>query len=114
MEQNKGNALDRYQEAAGRTRNSKLIPALELSNYGLGLGGEAGEVQELIKKYIGHGHDLAREDLVKELGDVLWYLSNIAAMNDIKLSEVAAKNIDKLKKRYPSGFDEGKSINRNE
>ena len=114
MEQSKGNALDRYQEAAGRTRNSKLVPALELSNYGLGLGGEAGEVQELIKKHIGHGHELPRDQLTKELGDTLWYLANIAAMNDIKLSEVAAKNIDKLKKRYPAGFSEKDSINRKE
>lgn len=112
MSTNQSNALDRYQEAAGRTRNNLLVPALELSNYGLGLGGEAGEVQEIIKKHIGHGHPINQEDLTKELGDVLWYLANIAAMHDIKLSTVAARNIEKLKARYPEGFDQQRSINR--
>lgn len=84
----------------------------ELLNGALGLTGEAGEVSDMIKKNIFHGHELDREALVKELGDVCWYVALLCEAIDVSLEEVLTKNIDKLKARYPEGFSESASINR--
>ena len=99
-----------YQELARRTANPLKDEKLELCNWGLGLAGEAGEVVELIKKNAFHGKPLSIQDLTKELGDVLWYVSNVAAAVGIDLQEVAEKNIEKLAARYPQGFKEGGGI----
>ena len=119
---NKTNAFDRYQEAASRTANydyPKIMARLQerpeligLINVALGVAGEAGEMADHIKKVVYHGHDLDVEYLLKECGDEFWYLSEAARLLNTKLSKVAAMNIDKLIKRYPDGFDEQKSINR--
>lgn len=103
--------FNQYQEAATRTANPHDNA---LANYGLGIAGEAGEVADLIKKYVFHGHDIDREDIKKELGDVLWYLSNIAETANISLEEIAIANIEKLKRRYPEGFNKEASVNRSE
>lgn len=119
---NKSNAFDRYQEAAARTANhdhDKIIKRLqdnpeyiELTNYALGIAGEAGEIADAVKKVVFHGHDLQVEEILKECGDELWYIANASRVLKAKLSKIAAMNIDKLKARYPDGFDERKSINR--
>lgn len=79
-----------------------------------GLTGESGEVADLIKKHFGHGHELDRDKLKKELGDVLWYLARLSAEFGILLSDVADSNIAKLRARYPNGFSEEASKNRKE
>ena len=69
----------------------------------LGLPGEVGEVLELIKKDrrpLDRRKLIDKEDLTKELGDVLWYMTRIATIYDISLSEIAETNIDKLTKRH--------------
>jgi NTP pyrophosphatase (non-canonical NTP hydrolase) len=78
----------------------------------LGLVGESGEVVDLIKKHVYHGHPLDSDKLLKELGDVLWYVAALATALDVELSEVAAKNIAKLTARYPEGFSSEASMNR--
>jgi NTP pyrophosphatase (non-canonical NTP hydrolase) len=70
----------------------------------LGLGGESGEVTELIKKHLYHGRDLDRDKVIKELGDVLWYVMFMADSVGSSLREVAEVNNQKLRERYPSGF----------
>lgn len=94
--------------------NEKEIDPGELLNGALGLTGEAGEVADSIKKFIFHGHDLGRDGLIKELGDVCWYLALLCHAIDVPLEEVMTLNIEKLKKRYPEGFSESASINRKE
>jgi NTP pyrophosphatase (non-canonical NTP hydrolase) len=84
----------------------------DLQHASMGIAGEAGEVVDLLKKHLGHGHPVDREKLKKELGDVLWYLSDLARLFDIKLSDVAEANIEKLKRRYPNGFSKADSLNR--
>jgi NTP pyrophosphatase (non-canonical NTP hydrolase) len=79
---------------------------------GLGLAGEAGEVVDYLKKVVGHGHKLDKDKLVKELGDVLWYVAEICSAINADMSDVAQQNIDKLKARYPDGFSSERSINR--
>lgn len=70
----------------------------------LGLGGESGEVLELVKKHLYHGKDLDREKLILELGDVLWYVMISADAIGATLEEVAIANNAKLRARYPNGF----------
>ena len=85
-----------------------------LSNGVLGLAGESGECCDIIKKYKYQGHELNRDDLIEELGDVLWYIAETCLGLDVTLEEVALKNLDKLHKRYHgSTFHKEDSINRN-
>lgn len=104
--------INDYQQLAKRTM--PLFEELEevVPNYAMGLSGESGEVVDLLKKHIYHGHELDREELIKELGDTLHYLTGIATLFEIDLEEIAQTNIEKLKKRYPRGFNQQDSINR--
>jgi NTP pyrophosphatase (non-canonical NTP hydrolase) len=107
--------LNDYQTYAARTLDqSSGAEARErqLAVLALGLGGEAGEVQELVKKNLGHGHDLDRERVMKELGDVLWYVAGVGTHLGISLEDIAQENLAKLRKRYPDGFDPERSKNR--
>ena len=63
-------------------------------------------------KILGHGHELDRDKVIKELGDVLWYIAAIASFLHVPLDEIAQRNIDKLAARYPEGFSNERSINR--
>lgn len=77
----------------------------------LGLAGECGEVADLVKKAVFHDIGLDRDKLLKELGDVSWYLAGIATKLKAALGEdVLQPNIDKLKARYPDGFVTGGGI----
>jgi len=75
-----------------------------LMNAVLGLGGEAGEVICLVKKWLYHGYELDTNKLDNEVGDVLFYCALYAEARDINLSSIAQLNVDKLSKRYSSGF----------
>lgn len=81
-----------------------LLKLQDIHIWAHGLAGEAGEVCDLLKKVHGHGKPCDREALVKELGDVMWYLANLADAHGITLSEVAAANVEKLRVRYANGF----------
>ena len=69
-------------------------------------------VIDIVKKHISQGHELKREKLIEELGDVAWYLAETAYALGVDLESVLQGNIDKLKKRYPDGFSVEKSVNR--
>jgi len=104
--------FDSYQEIAWSTMAHDLSPEIELATLALGLSGEAGEVADLIKKHIGHGHPLDVLKVLDELGDIQWYVSGMAKHFGTKLTTVAAGNVMKLRKRYPDGFSTERSINR--
>lgn len=106
--------VNEYQKLAMTTLNNDLNKKEMLTNAVMGLCGESGEASDIVKKHLFHGHDLDREALIKELGDVAWYLAEAATALDIPLEEVFEKNIEKLRKRYPEGFSSEKPINRNE
>lgn len=106
--------LTTYQTEAASTANDAMKPGLRLAVASLGLAGEAGEVADHIKKHLGHGHDLDQPSLVKEMGDVLWYLAELCTVLEIDLSEVAGQNLAKLANRYPAGFDQERSKKRND
>lgn len=71
----------------------------------LGLAGESGEVLDMVKKWIFHDSELDKDHLKKELGDVMWYVAMICHSMGFDLDDVMQTNIDKLKARYPGGFD---------
>ena len=70
----------------------------------MGMCGEIGEVVDMMKKHIYQGKELDINDVIEEVGDVLWYLSNFCNINKITLEECMYNNSMKLKKRYPNGF----------
>ena len=104
--------INEYEKLAMTTLNKDIKNDDILINSAMGLCGESGEVIDLIKKHLFQGHELNKDDLIKELGDVAWYLAEAAYALDVPLEEICAKNIEKLKKRFPQGFEANKSINR--
>lgn len=82
----------------------------------LGMMGEAGEVAEKVKKLFRDENGACspehKEEITKELGDVLWYMSQIATELDINLQEVAEKNIAKIESRHERGVTKGSGDNR--
>jgi NTP pyrophosphatase (non-canonical NTP hydrolase) len=89
----------------GTPENNELV-------CGLGIAGEAGEVADIIKKEFFHGHPRDPQRIKDELGDVLHYIAICAWSYGLTLEEVADFNIEKLKLRYPNGFEAERSINR--
>lgn len=101
-------------DSLGRIINSKvpsgmegadmrLVPTRAL-NAALGLVGEAGELAEIIKKWIFHGKPLELSKIANELGDILWYVSMMADVFYFKMADIARANNVKLQVRYPEKF----------
>lgn len=101
--------MSEYQTLAARTLidapDAEYAPAeIMLVWNALGLAGEAGEVADTIKKAVFHRHTLNRDELIKELGDVLWYVAALCTKIGVDMSEVMDRNIAKLRARYPEGY----------
>lgn len=99
----------KYQQQAARTLIDAPdfeIPDNEIMLVwnAIGLAGEAGEVCELVKKGVFHQHGIDREKMVKELGDVLWYVSALCTKLDMDMGVIMEVNIRKLQERYPQGY----------
>lgn len=103
-------AFNSYQKAALRTRG----PKSDTIDLCFGLMGETGEVIDQVKKHLYQGHpkEQVRGKIKEELGDVMWYAALMAFDFDIDLAEVFEGNVEKLKKRFPDGFDEKRSLER--
>ena len=104
--------IHEYQDLAMRTLNPRLSQKDVLINAVMGLCGESGECIDIVKKWLAQGHDLDREKLAKELGDVAWYLAEAATALELPLEQILEANIEKLKRRFPEGFSVEASINR--
>ena len=104
--------INEYQQLAMTTLNPALSKKDVLINGVMGLCGESGEAIDIVKKWLAQGHELDKEKLAKELGDICWYLAETATALDLSLEDIMTANIQKLKKRYPEGFSAEKSINR--
>ena len=108
--------LDNYQLLAERTSryanegysDNRLLMAT------LGLVGESGEVADIVKKVVFHNHSLNQVELVKEIGDVIWYIAELCTLLEINMDSVIELNLEKLAARYGAEFSSEKSINRNE
>lgn len=113
------NQTESYTDLALKTLNKDVFEQKDLIlNASLGLSGEVGEVNDIIKKYMYHGHKLdddTKEKIILELGDVCWYVALMAwAIDKTKFEDVLNKNIAKLEKRYHGEFTTEKSVNRKE
>ena len=104
--------INEYQALAMRTSNKNLTTMEHITNGALGLAGESGEVADLVKKWTMQGHMIDSEHLAKELGDICWYIAETASAIGWGLEEIMAMNIEKLKARYPDGFDPERSQHR--
>jgi NTP pyrophosphatase (non-canonical NTP hydrolase) len=101
-----------YQRLAIRTAAPTADHIQSLVNAALGLCGEAGEFADTIKKVQFQGHALDHHTLIKELGDVLWYVALACEALGVGMDGIMEANIAKLRQRYPDGFSAECSINR--
>lgn len=99
-----------YQKEARLTANTDLTLVNALCNWSMGIAGESGELVDYIKKVVYHGKPLDKDNIISELGDILWYIANLAKELDITLEDVAFSNIMKLRNRYPDGFIKGGGV----
>lgn len=119
--------IKEYQELAMRTNDGQSSKRMHnrfyegiaddiggVVNAALGLSGEVGELNDMLKKTIFHGHELDMSEVGKEIGDICWYVALMCESFGISMNSVMQQNIEKLKKRYPDGFSEQASRNREE
>ena len=104
---------NKYQKLAARTINNKLEPCQKEFHALHGMAGEVGELHSIYQKAY-QGHETNIEQLKKELGDLMWFIAEYCTCLGWNLEDIAQMNIDKLKARYPEGFEEEKSLNRKE
>jgi len=103
--------MNEYQQAAARTMNRELTYE-ETSRHALhGMCAEVGEIHGLYQKFY-QGHEMDADHVMKEVGDLLWMIAEFCTAHGWRLSDVAQMNIDKLRARYPDGFNADKSLHR--
>lgn len=102
-------------EFAHSTRNLEGVNAPLLITAAIGMSSEVGEFNEIVKKILFQGKPMTEDThyhMVRELGDVCWYVANAANALGVNLEHVINENIKKLEARYPNGFEVSKSENR--
>ncbi|MBS1249890.1 MAG: hypothetical protein MAG431_01475 [Chloroflexi bacterium] len=104
--------LNDYQKYAERTSGAGGDGEHRLIVSALGLAGEAGEFANKVKKMTAHGHPLDVDKLGEELGDVMWYVAEAASACGLDLGDIGTDNVEKLRQRYPDGFSEERSRDR--
>lgn len=104
--------IKEFQEKAVRTLNKNLSKKETLSNMIIGIFGESGEVADIVKKHLYQGHTLDLKHLREELGDVMFYIANLATALKIDMQDVLEENNAKLMARYPEGFSAKRSVGR--
>lgn len=121
-----------YQELAMRTCDGKATQrmlALTLSdttengigedtglimNACLGLSGEVGEFNDMVKKWVFHEKEFDEQEAKKEMGDIMWYVAMACHAFGWNLDGIMQMNIDKLKARFPEGFDTNRANHKQE
>lgn len=110
-----------YQEESGATderdytaicRRMSDPEAAKLNHYVLGVGTEAGELQDAVKKHLIYGKPIDRVNIIEECGDVLWYIGRLLTVVDSTFEEAMARNNAKLKVRFGDKFTEHAALNR--
>lgn len=100
-----------YQKLAARTINEDLSNKDKVLHALHGMAAEVGEIHSVYQKGY-QGHEFDSNEMKKELGDLLWFIAEYCTVFNWNLEDIMQLNIDKLKARYPEGFSEEKSINR--
>ena len=96
--------LREYQEFCKKTAKKFNDKKEEAYTWGLGIAGEAGDVAGCIKKVFAHENKSVEKGIRENIGDTLWYIAMLCNVFDWDLNEILNENINKLSKRYPSGF----------
>lgn len=96
---------EKIDESFSSERITENVDFGGILNACFGLSGEVGETNDMIKKWIFHDSELDIEHLKKEIGDVMWYVALLCDSFGFDLDEILEMNIDKLKARYPDGFN---------
>ena len=103
--------FNEFVDCAKRTINYNLTNSEKLHHALFGISGECGEISSIFQKML-QGHPYSEEQLRGQIGDLLWFVSELCFVIGIELDDVAKENVEKLKKRYPNGFSEKDSIAR--
>ena len=108
---------DKYQQLSKRTLIDKPTEPLTDKEHmiiwnAIGIAGEAGEINDLVKKGIFHQHGLDVAEVAEEIGDLMWYVAALCTKLELNLSNILKYNVAKLEKRYPDGFSSEDSRNR--
>lgn len=114
MRTNDGKSSLRLAKSINRLFDTNDIEVGDCVMACMGLSGEVGEFTDMMKKVIFHEATFEEEHAKKELGDILWYVACMAHAFGWDLDEIMQMNIDKLKARYPEGFDIKLSAHRKE
>ena len=112
MRTNDGNATYRLSNMVDNHLDDPKIDIGGILNGCLGLSGEAGEFNDMVKKWIFHEKPLDVDHAQKEVGDILWYIAMICHSFGWDMNQIMQMNIDKLKARYPEGFTAERSLHR--
>lgn len=106
--------INEYQQLAQKTTSTKTS-GRKIKNGILGLCYKTGKIEDIYEKFLYQKkHELDFERMVEELGDVCWYVAELATGMGLKLEDVMARNIAKLRKRYPDEFEAERSVHREE
>lgn len=113
MRTNDGKASDRLiwkmheydMKFSSEQNNKESVDIGGIFNACLGLSGEVGEFNDMIKKWVFHEKNLDMEHAKKKAGDILWYIAMLCESFGWNMGEIMQMNVDKLKARYPEGFD---------
>lgn len=113
MRTNDGKASDRLiwkmheydMKFSSEQSNKESVDIGGIFNACLGLSGEVGEFNDMIKKWVFHEKNLDMEHAKKEAGDILWYVAMLCESFGWNMGEIMQINVDKLITRYPGGFD---------
>ena len=100
-----------YQEQAMRTAKH-IDESSDVLHAALGLSSEAGEVATTIKKWLAYGQPLDVNNIVEELGDILWFIALMCKTLGIDMDDIAVSNIAKLYARYPDAFSDMAAMER--
>lgn len=106
-------AIGEFTEVIANLNDQVNVPLLLTAS--IGMASETGEFSEILKKIVFQGKPFNEDEryhMKRELGDILWYLSNATTALGYDLEDIIAENILKLEKRYPNGFEVVRSENR--
>lgn len=90
----------------------RLAGVQHLMHAAVGMATEAGELLDMLKKYVWYGKPFDQTNAIEELGDALWYVSEAATALDVTIREVMIRNAAKLRRRYSSGFSQAEALTR--
>ena len=105
--------IKEYQEKSARTLAKLETPLQDDLHMVLGMQTEVAEIADAYKKHMAYGKTLDLVNVKEELGDAMWYISNLCNLHGWDLRDIMQTNIDKLQARYPEKFDSHLAQNRN-